>query len=345
MANIYDYGIYNGIDFNYDYKDKDVNIKNNIAYMLNRSLQMFDYTGLPETIVENELERILQTKGYGVITEVGGKLYSLYGGFGGELDVYDNYTTVMINNNYLNFNETLTLNKDCILIKNDDMRIGLIPLFSKYCTILAENEITMVLNTISKRHNNIMTASDDSTAESARTYIKKLENGELGVIMDNKLYDSFKVNPLNEGNSRANDLIDFHQYIKATMYNEIGLKDNINMKKERLIEDELNSNNDIIFPLVDSMLNSRKVALEKINLKYGTDISIELGSSWKKRELEFTEPEIESEIEPDVIEVANVINDTVDEITVKTDDLTNDDVVEVLDDVVDEIGAIDDDIN
>lgn len=293
MVNRYDWGIYRGINYNYDYKDKEKNISDNVRYMLNRSLQMFVYENLPSTIPQRELELLLQTQGFVVVSQVNGNLYALQGTLSGEMDEYSRPSEILVTNIKLKLNKVLKIGVDCEIFMNDDVGIGLIPIYTKYSRMLSENEITMILSIISKRNNNIMSATDDPTSESAKTYIKLLEKGELGVIMENKLYDSFKVNPLSEGGSNVGDLIDLHQYIKATMYNEIGLKDNINMKKERLIEDELNSNNDIIFPLVDSMLNSRVDAVERINEMYGTNISVELGSSWKKRSESFITVESE----------------------------------------------------
>ena len=41
-------------------------------------------------------------------------------------------------------------------------------------------------------------------------------------------------------------------------------------------------NEDALLQLVDDMLNCRKIGLEKINRLYGTNISVDLSSSWKE---------------------------------------------------------------
>ena len=53
------------------------------------------------------------------------------------------------------------------------------------------------------------------------------------------------------------------------------------MKREALNSAESSINDDILFPLVDEMLRNRKEGAEKINAMYGTDISVDLASSWK----------------------------------------------------------------
>lgn len=280
----YDWGIYRGVNFKYDYKDKQTNIRNSIVYMLNRSMLMFKYEGLPDTVPVTELERMLQTTGYCCFTKVDEDYYIFNGGLGGEPDVYGNPTAIVVSNPALNFNKTLTIDKDCVLIKNDYMGIGLIPIFSKYGTLLAESEITMLLTTVNKRVNNLISVTDDNTAESARMYLKKLHEGDIGFIFETKLFESLKSRPAGNGtNDRLSDLVSYTQYLKASMFNEIGLKANFNMKKERMITKEIDINTDSVYPLVDNMLDSRKTAIDKINKMYGLSISVELNSSWAKR--------------------------------------------------------------
>src|SRR5699024_741094 len=111
-----------------------------------------------------------------------------------------------------------------------------------------------------------------------------LEEGKLGYIFESKLFDSLQTNPMNSaGGGSISDLIELQQYLKASMYNEIGLNANYNMKRERLNSAEVEMNSDNLYPLVDNMLEHRRIALEQINEKYGTEISVEFNSSWDYR--------------------------------------------------------------
>ena len=284
MTNQYDWGIYNGIHgVPWDRKEKDRNTRNQVMYMLDRSLLMFEYHGLPDSIPAIELERLLQSNGFAGVTEVQGELYAFYGGLGGEQDVYGRPTTMVISNPALDYNETLTIDEDVILMRNDSMMLGLIPTFAKYCSLLNENEITMALASISQRVNNLISVADDNTASSADKYLKQLEDGKLGYIFESKLFDSLQTNPMNSAGGSISDLIELQQYLKASMYNEIGLNANYNMKRERLNSAEVEMNSDNLYPLVDNMLEHRRIALEQINEKYGTEISVEFNSSWDYR--------------------------------------------------------------
>lgn len=269
----------------YDFRDKKRNLDSFIRYMLVRTLQMFKYEGLPETLPAEELEKMLQVEGFAFVTEHEGNLYAFTGGLGGVQGVYGEPTEIVVSSPALSLNKTFRINDEGVLIPNDYMRIGLIPLISQYGTILTENIITMILSTINKRTNNLISVNDDNTAESARLYLKKLEDGELGFIMENRLYESLKAKPTVEHSStRLVDLIELHQYTKASLYNELGLNSNFNMKKERMISQEIEINSNSIYPLVDNMLECRQKAVDKINKKYGTSITVEFSSSWAERE-------------------------------------------------------------
>lgn len=284
--------------YRYDFRKKAENVDNFIRYMLARTLQMFEYDGLPDTIPQKELERLLQVEGYTFIAKHEGGLYAFTGGLGGLQGVYGEPTEIVVANPALKFNKTLNLEKDGVLFNNDDMQQGLIPLISKYATILNENEITMILSTINKRTNNLISVNDDNTAESAKKYLEKLEAGELGYIMENRLYDSLKSKSTSETNStRLVDLIELQQYIKASLYNELGLNSNFNMKKERLISEEVEINSNSIYPLVDNMLRCRQEAVEKMNAMFGTSITVKFSSSWAEGEVQDDSIEVVEETE------------------------------------------------
>ena len=286
MGKIENYGIVNFPQYNY--KDKANNIRTYCNYMLNRSLMMFKYSGLPDTISKRNLEVLLQTNGYAIIAKVNNQLYAFNGGLGGEPNPYYMPTKAIISNPALNYTAELTIDKDCIVVPSDSTYMGLSPLYSKYCTMLVENDVTMVLNGYNRRIQKIFSASDDNTARSAETYLQKIVTGDLGVIADSPLLDSFKNFSSDSTSTTSNfkDLIEYNQYLKASLFNEIGLSANYEMKKERLIKEEVEMNSDNLYPLVDDMLTCRKEAVKKINAMFGTNINVEFTSSWDYRVLQ-----------------------------------------------------------
>ncbi len=269
----------------YDYKNKVANVEQSNAYMLAKTLSMFEWEGLPETIPYEELEKLLQVNGYAFITEVGGELYAFTGGMGGLQDVYGNPTEITINNVALKFNKTLNLETDGVLVRSDDLKLGLRPILTKYHTIMCENDINMMLHGYLGRLTTMISASDDKTKTSAETMLEKVVDGELAIIGESAMFDGVKSHQAGRSHP-VTSLIEFQQYMKASMYNEIGLNANFNMKRERLNSAEVLQNEDTIYPFVDNMMKCRLVAVEKINEMYGTEIDVDYGSVWadKKRE-------------------------------------------------------------
>ena len=282
----------------YNYKTKEHNIKKLNERMLSRTLSMFNYTNLPETIPVVELEKQLQTNGYTFITEVEGKLFAFEGGLGGEPDVYGKPTNITISSPALNFNKTLDIETEGVLINNDDLQLGLIDLFNRYNTLLIENEITMFLNTYNTRIQTLISSGDDTTRESAELYLKKIIDGELGIIGENRLFEGLKVQNATMGNADiTTQLIELNQYLRATLFNEVGLNANFNMKRERLNSSEVDMNIDNLYPFIDNMIANRKQGIDKINELFGENIGVEFGSIWSKRNKNVSRETIE-EVEP-----------------------------------------------
>lgn len=333
-------------NYKYNHKNKDANIRSQMNYLLTRTLNMFEYTGLPDTLPATEIEKQLQVNGHGFVTEHEGELYIFQGGFGGEPDVYGNSTQFIVNNPALKFNATLDIGTQGILMNNDDMVMGLMPLMERYVYMMVENDISMVLNSYNNRVQTLISAGDSSTKESADLYLKKIIDGDLGVVGESRIFDGIKVHGAqNQGNSFITQMIEYQQYLKGSLYNEIGLNANFNMKRERLTSSETNLNLEALYPFIDDMLQCRQEAVEKINELYNLDISVEFGSVWKNRndnaesDLEETEwvlgEEVEPEPEPEpelVIEETEIVEleETVEEETVE-------ELVEELEELVEEI--------
>lgn len=265
----------------YSHKDKTRNVMSMNNYMLAKTIPMFEYEGLPETIPYRELEKLLQSNGFAFITKVEDKLYAFNGGLGGVQDVYGNPTKIVVSNPALNFNATLDIEEDGVLIRNDDLMIGLLPLYEKFNFMMVENDINMVLYGYNTRMNKLISASDDKTRESAERYVAKAVEGDIAIVGENAIFEGVKLQTGNtQSGSSINNLIEYGQYLKATLYNEVGLSSNTNLKRERLISAEVQQSEDSLFPLVFTMMKCRLDAVNKINAMFGTAIKVGFGSVW-----------------------------------------------------------------
>lgn len=270
----------------YDYleKQRNIGIENEITY--NKTMAMFKYHNLPDSLPCYELENLLQKNGFACVAKVESELYAFDGGLGGEPDVYYRPTICTVANPALNLSKDFVINKDCVIVKNDSNLVGLSHTISKYNTLITENEITILIALINSRMSVIFSGSDSATKTSAEQYLNMIKQGKLGVISDNAFLESLSINMGN--NTRNNvfeDLIRLNMYLKASLNNSIGLNSNTALKKERLITAEIDVNNTSLYPLIDDMLECRRIGVEKINELFGTEITVELNSSWDYREL------------------------------------------------------------
>ena len=326
--------------------------ESHVLYMLNRTQAMFDYEGLPETIPARNLEIILQVNGNCFVTKANGDYYAFAGGLGGEPNVYYEPTIYTVANPALNFSKCLKIDKDGVLIRNDSYGVGLLPMFKKYASLLTENEITMRVCDITTRMAFLLSAADDRTKASAEQFLDRILDGKLGVISDNVFLESLKVNPTTSNNAiRLTDLIEYQQYLKAAWFNDLGINANYNMKRESISPNEAQLNDDALLPLVDDMLEARKLGIEKFNNMYDLDVKVSLSSSWLKEQLSQVVPGVDFDSDND-----ELINEQVkEEVTENQEEVTEDpeeetaspesDIVDVLEDISDELGDIADSLN
>ena len=276
-------------------KSKDKSVNSYIQKMLAITQAMFVYKGLPETLPQNELENLLQTNGNVFVTEVEGKMYAFTGGLGGVPNVYNKPTEYIVANPYLNLNKTFKIGVDGVLIKNDSGANSLLPIFGKYGVLCADTLLSLNTCSVLSRITMLISASDDKTKQSADDFITRILNGDFSVIGENAFFKGVNLQSINtQSANQIGQLIELLQYFKASAFNEIGLNANYNLKRERLNTSEVQMNVDALNPYVDNMLQERKKAVAKINEMFGTEISVELGSSWAIRK-EKTETEKENE--------------------------------------------------
>lgn len=260
--------------------DKKALLKQFKESQLNKSLTMFEWQNLPDTLPMVELEKMLQINGYAIIAKYQNNVYAFQGGFTGQ-DAYNRPTQVIVNNPALKLNTTYTINEDCIVIVNDDMKQGLIKIYEYYGQRLIENQITMLMTDYNLRMPFTISSSDDQTTQSAKEYLNKIIDGSLGVIGEQKLFKALNVTPTNSKQTATfSDLYGYQQFIIAQLNNIIGLATNNNMKRERLTTNEIEINKNASYPLIDNMLRNRQQAVEQINKMFGLDISVEYNSIW-----------------------------------------------------------------
>ena len=331
---------YPTLKYKYDFDkgiDKPLALRAYICYFLDRLQSMFKWSGLPDTIPQKWLESYLLVDGQCAVINTDKGIFATNGGMGASPDEYYIPTKYIVTNPYLPENASAGkeytisgTDQNAVLVRNDTYTVGLMPLLLKYCTQMVENDITMSIADIWARASAAFSAADDQTRESAELWLKRLRKGELGVIgeapfLAGNQNESLRTNPIGTVAGTLTDLIEYHQYLKAGLYNDIGLNSNYNMKREAIMSNETKLNDDALHPLIDTMLACRKEAAEEINRLFGTEISVEFNSAWadNEKENEAIMQQIEATAEGDEAIADDVASDEVD--TVET---TPDEVVE-----------------
>lgn len=262
-------------------KDKDTSVNSYIDRGLAMCQSMFVWDGLPESIPQKEIERLLQTNGNCFVTQVDGTLYALQGAKGGEPDVYDRPTVYTVANVALQLNKNYDIAKDGVLIENDSNGNSLLPLLGKYAVLMTDAQISLNTASILSRITMLISASDDKTKASAELFLQKILNGDFSIIGESAFLKGVQMQTAPTSNTNyINQLIELVQYYRASMCNDLGLNANYNMKRERLNLGETSMNIDLLLPYVDDMLRERQQAVKAINEMYGTEITVELNSSW-----------------------------------------------------------------
>lgn len=294
---------YPDLKYKYDFDkgiDKPLLMQSYIRYYLNRLQSMFKWSGLPDTIPARWLESYLLVDGYCCVINTDKGLIATNGGIGADPNEYYIPTKFIVSNPYIpneysagrNYTvNTLDGSDDAVFVRNDIYTIGLMPMLVKYCSQMVENDISMNIADIMSRASVALSAADDQTKASAELWLKKLIKGEIGIIGETPFLvanqeQSLRTNPIGTVAGTLTDLIEYHQYLKAGLFNEIGLNSNYNMKREAINSNESQLNDDALHPFIDIMLECRKEAAEQINKMFGTSITVEFNSAWEENEKE-----------------------------------------------------------
>lgn len=263
---------------------------------LNKTLAMFSYEKLPDTIPQRSIELMFQTQGYIICDEYKDNIYIFYGGLGGKRDYNYMPTLATYSNPYLNISRQRKIGEECIVVPNDYLYLGLLPIHEYYSKQETETDLSMKLVKVSQRLMSLLTAPDERTKQALDLVFKNLLDGKLASVVDNSLMKNIESLPYAQSSAGQTiiQLLEAKQYEKGSWWNEIGVQSNYNMKRETITANENILNVDSLLPLCDIMLECRKKGVEDINKKFGTDISVDFSSSWKKlrNEIEITENQL-----------------------------------------------------
>lgn len=159
--------------------------------------------------------------------------------------------------------------------------------------LLADNILSLNIAQKNTRLSVALTADDEATKRSAEEAMRAMYAGEPFKCVMGNLVGTLQGVPVNvtTTNRYIVDLIQAQQYILAHFYEQIGLQTHDQMKKERLITDEINDNADLAIYNIYSIIESINEGLDRVNAMFGTDMHAYLNPLIAKQLQPAPEPE------------------------------------------------------
>ena len=267
-------------------------------HLLERCFGTFVYDGLPESLPEIEVEKrvlfgfapIFEHKKFGLITA-----WATVTGV--------NHFNRPVTCTWSQANRgsgTLTIGKDCAIIYNDTADEtseyqnprGLTELIDRFARQLADVDSSINIMTVSARKTAWAVAKSPDVAKSVKAAYGRQRAGDFDVVMDEGLYDFFKVYP--ETTSArvmsTNDLIALKEHLIRDFMAQIGIK-TAERKAERMLTDEVAADDAMLDANLADMLKARQRGVERVNKLFGTNISVRLGRKQNDRTSEPKEGE------------------------------------------------------
>lgn len=255
-------------------------------WLTNKVISCLIIKGAPETFNDTYIKTHLILDGNICITDFNDKLYGVIGGWGGEPDEYYIPTIYTVANPRLG-SKTVRIGENGVVITNtavDGLGVGLFSgglydLIHQTATLLADNIISINCEQINRRVQTFFTADSEAQAVAGEAILKKMYAGSPYQVLRQDLVKKLGINPASNGTGSAQSitaLVELHNYIIANFFQSIGIKANNVMKKERLITDEIESQDDFVQLSILEILTSWQRGFDKVNEMYGTDITVEL---------------------------------------------------------------------
>lgn len=165
---------------------------------------------------------------------------------------------------------------DVVYIMNNNLEKATLETIRLFAYRLYEVEATINVNLLAQK-TPVLIEGDTKTILTLKNVYMQY-SGNTPFIFGNKGYDLS--NRLSVLNTNAPYLIDKLTLHKHEIWNEcltfLGINNTNVDKRERLITDEVNSNNELINYYLNCFYKTRKDACERINKKYGLNIQVKL---------------------------------------------------------------------
>ena len=253
-------------------------------HLLERCFGTFVYSGLPESLPEIEIEKRVLFGMAGIFRHPEFGIMTAWGTVTG-INHYNRPTTFTWSQANAG-NGTLAIGKECEIIYNDTSDEtseyqnprGLTELINRFARMLADVDSSINIMTVAGRKTAWAVEKSPDVAKSVKAVYGRMKAGDFDVVMDEGLYDFFKVYPETTSTHAltVNDLIALKEHLLRDFMSQIGIK-SAERKAERMLTDEVAADDALLDANLADMLAARKRGVERVNKMFGTNITVELG--------------------------------------------------------------------
>lgn len=250
-------------------------------YLLKKVISVFDFEGIPRTWAENYFKYTLFGRGFLAVFK-----HAKYGVIPQQCSLADNMTIfyqprkVLIANPVMTEVQELYVGDNCELLKLQPDYHSVLDIVSLYADLMSIAYETASVNLINSKASFVFFAENKTQAETYKKMYDKLSAGEPMAVVDKTLknedgtsnYDFFMQNV--GQNYIVDRILDNMKTIEDQFNTKIGIPNANTQKKERLISSEVEANDIDTVTLVNLWLSTMQNDLEKINEKYGLNISV-----------------------------------------------------------------------
>ena len=252
------------------------------------AMSIFEWRNLPDSMDSEYIEyclyalgqcALLHTPDYGYINTkatINGNL-NLYG-LPTALNCYS-YGSVQYNRNVYYGGESKDINSECILVKNTQDRnpVPTVATLELFAYRLYQAERTADVNVQNAKRSRLILTNENQRL-TIENMFRQCDSNVPYIFGDSDNFKSGSIESLDISSAFiGSDIMKYKKEIWNEALTFLGC-DNFSEKKERLISDEVGTNNEVINLNLMSFLAPRQLACDQFNKKYGKNIEVKVRS-------------------------------------------------------------------
>lgn len=234
---------------------------------------IYEWVGLPDNMNEKWIENYLFSEGKCLFfkDDIRGHMVTSLAP-NGRFNVY-NEETIVRPHAIDYFGESLMNGEDCVVIRNNDESLPTYESVLLFAYKLAQVERTIQVN-IEAQKTPVIVECNEKERNSYRNFMKQRNDNEPLIMVSDKMNtNGIKVHDL-----KAPPVFKELELQKHMIWNEamtfMGLNNSNQDKKERMVTNEVEANNEQVEGCLNAGLKARERACKEINRIFGTNISV-----------------------------------------------------------------------